>query len=48
MRKTNFDRYLDEQLKDRAFAARFRKAGRVWGRNHRARHRAKPRINKCA
>jgi len=26
MKKTNFDRYLDEQLKDPAFAARFKRA----------------------
>jgi transcriptional regulator with XRE-family HTH domain len=30
MKKTNFDRYLDEQLKDRAFAARFKHAGEAW------------------
>jgi transcriptional regulator with XRE-family HTH domain len=29
-RKTNFDKYLEEQLKDREFAARFRKAGEAW------------------
>jgi transcriptional regulator with XRE-family HTH domain len=29
-RKTNFDRYLEEQLKDKAFSERFRKAGRAW------------------
>ena len=29
-RKTNFDRYLEEQLKDSAFAARFQKAGEAW------------------
>jgi DNA-binding XRE family transcriptional regulator len=29
-RKTNFDRYLEEQLKDKDFAARFRKAGEAW------------------
>lgn len=28
--KTNFDRYLEEQLKDRDFAARFKKAGEAW------------------
>jgi len=28
--KTNFDRYLDEQLKDPDFAARFKKAGEAW------------------
>lgn len=30
MKKTNFDRYLDEQLQDAAFAARFRRAGEAW------------------
>ena len=30
MKKTNFDRYLEEQLKDRAFAARFKRAGEAW------------------
>ena len=30
MRKTNFDRYLDEQLRDPAFAARFKSAGEAW------------------
>ncbi len=30
MKKTNFDRYLDEQLKDPAFAARFKRAGEAW------------------
>jgi len=30
MKKTNFDRYLDEQLKDPAFAARFDQAGEAW------------------
>jgi transcriptional regulator with XRE-family HTH domain len=30
MKKTNFDRYLDEQLRDPAFAARFRRAGEAW------------------
>jgi len=29
-RKTNFDRYLEEQLKDKDFAERFRKAGEAW------------------
>ena len=28
--KTNFDRYLDEQLKDPAFVARFERAGEAW------------------
>ena len=30
MKKTNFDRYLDRQLSDPAFAARFRRAGEAW------------------
>ncbi|HEY3150715.1 MAG TPA: helix-turn-helix transcriptional regulator [Candidatus Binatia bacterium] len=30
MKKTNFDRYLDEQLLDPAFAARFKRAGEAW------------------
>ncbi len=30
MKKTNFDKYLDEQLKDPAFAARFERAGEAW------------------
>ena len=29
-RRTNFDRYLESQLKDRDFAARFQKAGEAW------------------
>ena len=29
-RKTNFDRYLETQLKDPDFAERFRKAGEAW------------------
>ena len=29
-RKTNFDRYLEEQLKDVVFAERFKKAGEAW------------------
>jgi transcriptional regulator with XRE-family HTH domain len=29
-RLTNFDRYLKEQLKDRDFAERFKKAGEAW------------------
>jgi transcriptional regulator with XRE-family HTH domain len=28
--KTNFDRYLEEQLKDPVFAERFEKAGEAW------------------
>lgn len=28
--KTNFDTYLDEQLKDPAFAKRFKQAGEAW------------------
>jgi transcriptional regulator with XRE-family HTH domain len=30
MKKTNFDRYLEEQLKDPAFADRFEHAGKAW------------------
>jgi hypothetical protein len=30
MKTTNFDRYLDEQMQDPAFAARFEKAGEAW------------------
>ena len=30
MKKTNFDRYLDQQLEDPAFAARFKRAGEAW------------------
>ena len=30
MKKTNFDRYLDRQLRDPAFAARFKRAGEAW------------------
>jgi transcriptional regulator with XRE-family HTH domain len=29
-KKTNFDRYLDEHLRDPAFAARFKEAGEAW------------------
>lgn len=29
-RRTNFDRYLQNQFKDRDFAARFQKAGEAW------------------
>jgi len=29
-RKTNFDRYLEEHLRDPDFAERYRKAGEVW------------------
>jgi transcriptional regulator with XRE-family HTH domain len=28
--KTNFDHYLDQQLKDPAFAKRFKQAGEAW------------------
>jgi hypothetical protein len=28
--KTNFDNYLDKQVKDPAFARRFRQAGEAW------------------
>jgi DNA-binding transcriptional regulator YiaG len=30
MKKTNFDRYLEQQLRDPAFAARFERAGEAW------------------
>lgn len=30
MKKTNFDSYLEEQLKDPAFADRFERAGDAW------------------
>ncbi len=30
MKKTNFDRYLDDQLADPGFAARFERAGEAW------------------
>jgi ribosome-binding protein aMBF1 (putative translation factor) len=30
MKKTNFDKYLEEQLKDPGFAARFERAGEAW------------------
>src|SRR5438477_1322593 len=30
MKKTNFDRFLAEQLEDPAFAARFKQAGEAW------------------
>jgi ribosome-binding protein aMBF1 (putative translation factor) len=30
MKKTNFDTYLDEQMKDPAFAERFKRAGTAW------------------
>ena len=30
MKKTNFDRYLEEQMRDPAFAERFEKAGEAW------------------
>ncbi len=30
MKKTNFDKYLEAQLKDPAFAARFERAGEAW------------------
>lgn len=30
MKKTNFDRYLEEQLKDPEFAERFEDAGEAW------------------
>jgi hypothetical protein len=30
MKKTNFDRYLEKQMEDPAFAARFERAGEAW------------------
>lgn len=30
MKKTNFDRYLEDQLQDPAFATRFQRAGEAW------------------
>ena len=30
MKKTNFDQYLDQQMRDPAFAARFEEAGEAW------------------
>lgn len=30
MKKTNFDRYLAKQLKDKTFAKRFEEAGEAW------------------
>jgi DNA-binding XRE family transcriptional regulator len=30
MRKTNLDQYLEEQLRDQEFAARFEQAGEAW------------------
>lgn len=30
MRKTNFDRYLQEQMRNQRFAARFKRAGEAW------------------
>jgi transcriptional regulator with XRE-family HTH domain len=30
MKKTNFDRYLEKQLRDPTFAARFKDAGEAW------------------
>ncbi|HEY3304068.1 MAG TPA: hypothetical protein VGL70_11095 [Candidatus Binatia bacterium] len=30
MKKSNFDRYLEEQMQDPAFAARFKRAGEAW------------------
>jgi hypothetical protein len=30
MKKTNFDRYLEEQPQDATFAARFERAGEAW------------------
>jgi DNA-binding XRE family transcriptional regulator len=30
MKKTNFDKYLEEQLRDPVFAVRFEQAGEAW------------------
>ena len=30
MKKTNFDEYLEEQLRDKGFAERFERAGAAW------------------
>jgi transcriptional regulator with XRE-family HTH domain len=30
MKQTNFDRFLEQRLRDPAFAARFKKAGEAW------------------
>ena len=30
MKRTNFDRYLEEQMRDPTFAARFKEAGEAW------------------
>ena len=30
MKKTNFDNYLKDQLKDKVFAEHFRQAGKAW------------------
>ena len=30
MKKTNFDEFLDDQLKDREFAVRFEQSGEAW------------------
>src|ERR1700693_4142249 len=30
MKKTNFDRYLEKQMEDPGFAARFKRAGEAW------------------
>src|ERR1700681_1103862 len=30
MKKTTFDNYLDEQMKDQVFSARFEQAGEAW------------------
>jgi len=30
MKKSNFDRYLEKQMQDPAFAARFERAGEAW------------------
>ena len=43
MKKTNFDRYLEEQLKQPAFAERFERAGEAWTQPYRWRHFVKRR-----
>ena len=40
MKKTNFDKYLAEQMKEPSFAAAFRKAGAEWDRKLRRPPRA--------
>jgi hypothetical protein len=44
MKKTNFDLYLEEQLKDPGFARRFKAAGKMWERKRKERvtHATRP------